>query len=113
MNPASASRATGFFGFDPRKPLKSPFVQQGRQEVPDDVDRRPNSISPRLTSDPDRVRQLFLEKRGREMTDADQTNLNVPQMSERLRTSMLDARALSEISSMYVEDEKRRNIRMI
>jgi hypothetical protein len=115
MNLESASRATGFFPFEPKEPLNSPFVHPGHQEVFEDVRRRPSSISACLLSDPDTVRQLFREKRGREMTDADQTDLNLRQMWERLRAGWIasDGRALSEMPSMYAEDEGRRNLRRI
>jgi hypothetical protein len=113
-NLANAFGTTGFVPLNPGRALASPFVHPGHDEVFQSIHPRPGEINARLLTSVDTIRELFNEQMGREMTAADETNLDIKGLWTSIQGNfLLNGIALSPMPPIFSSNEPRTEIRRI
>jgi hypothetical protein len=116
-NLASAFEATGFVPFNLDRALASPFVRVGHEEIYASIPARNSSINGCLLSSTDSIKRLFVEQVRREMTEADQSGLNLKELwpeNRRSRPRLVEyGIALTEMLRIWVGNGARTEFHMI
>jgi hypothetical protein len=115
LNLRSAFATTGFVPLDPQRPLESPFVHPGHEEVFQSIRPRPTSINACLLTSVEAIRELFQEQMGREITHADRTNLDLKQLwpGKARGRSVADGIAISPMPKVWVPNEARTEMHLM